>query len=102
MIEGDFVVSDDFVVEVCDVESAIGTELQVDRSEPRVVGGKQVRLFDRFSGRTVVFKPVSIDSACHHIAAQEVRLEGGWEVGRLDVCKPRDGGASMQVIHGWW
>ena len=47
MIQRHFVVADDPVVEISDVESVIRTELEIDGAEPRVVAGEEVGLFVR-------------------------------------------------------
>jgi hypothetical protein len=42
MGEGDLVVSDDPIVEVGDVEGAVGAPAQVYRPEPRIFGAQEI------------------------------------------------------------
>lgn len=75
VFQGDFVVSDDFVIEVCDVKASIGSKLQIDGAEPRVVAGEQIGHFDSFGRGTEVFETVAIDAASHDVAAKKIGLE---------------------------
>ena len=52
MIQWHFVVADDLVVEVGDVEGVVGAELEIDGTEPRIVAGDEVGLFVGFGRGT--------------------------------------------------
>ncbi len=47
MIQRHFVVADDLVVKVGDVEGVVGAELEIDGAEPRVLAGEEIGLFVR-------------------------------------------------------
>ena len=75
VIQWDFIVPDDFVVKVCDIEATIGSKLQIDGSEPRVIAGEQIGHFDGLGRGTEVLESVSIDAASHHIATEKIGLK---------------------------
>lgn len=79
VFQRDFVVPDDFVVEVCDVKASIGAKLQIDGAEPRVIAGEQIGHFHSFGRGTEVFEPVSIDAASHDVTAKKIGLKAGRE-----------------------
>ena len=54
VVERHFEVADDPVVEVGDVERAVGADLHVDGAEPRVVRDEEVGLLDRLERRAVL------------------------------------------------
>lgn len=75
VFQGDFVVPDDFVVEVCDVKTTIWSKLQIDGAEPRVIAGEQIRHFYCFGRGTKVFETVAIDAASHDVTAKKIGLK---------------------------
>src|SRR5262245_10339614 len=99
MRQRDFVVADDAVIEVEDVHGAVGTNVNIDGAEPRVVGGEEVGLLDGANGAAVIFGLVAIDAAGHDVAAVEVAAILFGEILAAVFHKATDGRAAVQVVH---
>src|ERR1051325_11610263 len=82
MVERDFVVANDAVVKIRDVNRAVGAELQIHRAKPRVVAAQKVRFFLREAGRAVLDEGVAIDAARHDVSDEGVAAELGWKICR--------------------
>src|SRR4029453_12149503 len=90
---------DDAVVEVGDVHSAVGTELEVYGAEPGVVADDKVGLFFRDWSRAGPFDLVAVDAAGHRVADEEVVAElFGHAVIRPGETAG-DGGRAVGVAH---
>ena len=100
VFQWDFVVPDDFVVEVRDVEATIGSKLQIDGAEPRVVAGEQIRHFYCFSRGTKVFETVAIDAASHDIATEKIGLKVERKCLVIHIGYTGDRSATMKMFHG--
>ena len=85
MRERNFVVADDAVVEVRDVERAVGSKLRIDRTEPRIVRRDEVRQGAGDTRGAVLRHAVTEDAAGHHVAEEHVPMKlGGPEVVGVD------------------
>lgn len=62
MSEGDFVVPDDFVVEIGNVEGSIVPHAHVNGAEPEVVACDKITLFNGHRGASSEFNSVMVDS----------------------------------------
>ena len=62
MCEGDFVVSDDLVVEVGKVEGSIVSHAHVNGAEPGVVAYNKITLFNGNRGASSEFNAVVVDA----------------------------------------
>src|SRR5260370_42268610 len=60
--ERNLVMANDAVIEICDVQRAVGPELDVHRPKPGIVTAKEVGLKNRLIGRAVTLQAVVIDS----------------------------------------
>ena len=93
----DLVVADDPVVEVGDVERAVGAELDVDRAEPGVVAREEVGLRDRLGRGAVPLEAVVVDPVGDDVADEErVAVRVGEVVGRV-VGDAADAGRAVVV-----
>ena len=75
--EIDFVVADDAVVEVGDIEGTVGAHLEIDRPKPPVVANKKI-----FRGldprrRSLPPEPVAVNGVRDHVADEQVSLVVG-------------------------
>lgn len=101
VVEGDFDVGDDAVVEVGDVEGAVGAELDVDGAEPGVAGLEEVRHFDGDFGGAVEGDAVAVDAAGDDVAEEEIALEVRWPEGVFAGDEAGDGGGAVVVVEHW-
>ena len=62
VVQRHLVVADDAVVEIGDVQGAVGAELDVHRPEPGVVAGEEIGLLDRRGRRAVPLEAVVVDA----------------------------------------
>ena len=99
MVQRDFVMPDDLVVEIRNIQTSIGAELKVDGSKPRVLAGQEIGQLDGFGRRSEVLKPVAIDPAGHDVAAEQIPFKALRERCASDVSDPGNGRAPMQVLH---
>ena len=92
------VVANDAVVKVGDVESAIRPQGGVDRPEPRIGGGEEIRLLGRLRRGSVEGDRVAVQAAGHHVADEErVAIFGRPQV-VVVVHGPVDGRAAVGVL----
>ena len=71
MIQWYFVMPDDSVVEVGNIEGTVGSDGYIDGAKPGIVAGQEVPLFVRLEARTVPDERVAMNAAGHHIADEE-------------------------------
>ena len=83
MRERNFVVADDPVVKVGNVERTIRANFEVDRPKPRVVTDDEVGLFDRLVACAMLLQPVVIDPARHRVPDEHRPKVFGRKVGRF-------------------
>ncbi len=102
MVQTDFVVTDDFVVEVSHVQRAISTLHDVDRSKPRIVAGHKIGFFNQADAIAINLKAVAVDAAGHHVAGIELALEVERKMVGLVISNAADCRAAVQVIHNCW
>lgn len=62
MSEGDFVVSDDFVVEIGNVEGSVEPHAHINGTEPKVVAFDEITLFNGHRGASAEFNSVVVDA----------------------------------------
>ena len=99
MRERHFVMSDDSVVEIRDVERAIRSELRIDRAEPRIVRRDEIRQGSGDARGTVLRHAVAKDGAGHHVAEEHVAMKFlGPEVVGVDR-NAVDGGRAANLLH---
>ena len=99
VIERDLDVADNLVVEIGDVESAVGPDLQVDGPEPGVVGDEEVGLLDRAGRRAVMADRVAVDAAGHHVADEHVAAILEREIRARVAGGAGDGRRAVRVLH---
>ena len=92
------VVADDAVVEIRDVESAVRPEDVVDRTEPRIGRGQEIRLLGGLRRRTGEGDLVAVQPAGHHVADEERVLVLGRPQVVVVVEGAVDGGAAVGVL----
>ena len=85
MVKRNFVVTDDFVVEVGNVNMAIRSKTDVDRPKPGIIAGHEVGQLAPLGGRADKHPLVAIDPRSHHIAADHLAAQRhertvGWKV----------------------
>ncbi len=97
--ERHLVMADDPVVEVGDVESAIGTELDIHGSEPGIITDEEVGLGDRLRGRALPVEAVPVDPAGDDVADQEVAAQRLGNAVGGEVDDAGDAGRSVVVLH---
>ena len=61
MVQRNFVMPDDSIVEISDVNGAVRPELQIHRPEPRIIALKKIRLLLREPRRTISDQRVPVD-----------------------------------------
>ncbi len=71
MVQRHFVVADDAVVEVGDVQRPVRTEADIDRTEPAVVAREEVGLLDGRVAGTVPLEPIVIDAVGDQVADEQ-------------------------------
>ena len=94
------VMADDLVVEVGDVEGAVGAELDVDRVKPVVLAPDEVSLLRAPGRRPMPLDAVVVDAVGHHVADERgaaIRL--GVLVGRVEADAADPGRAVIGVDH---
>ena len=67
-----FIMADDPVIEIGDIHRSIGSKLQVDGPEPRVVAHHEIGLFDRLGRRAVPLDRVAVDTVRNDVADEEI------------------------------
>ena len=72
MFERHFVMADDAIVEISDIERAVGTELNVHGAEPGIIAGEEVRHFVGDFGRALLGEAVAVEAAGHHVPDENV------------------------------
>ena len=77
MEEIDFVVADDAVVKVGDVESAVGACLEIDRAKPPVVADEKILWGVDPWRRPFPAELVTVDGVRDHIADEQIALVVG-------------------------
>ena len=94
--------ADDAVVKVGDVERTIRPQGGVDRPEPRIGGGEEIRLLGGLRRGSVEGDRVAVQPAGHHVADEErVAIFGGPEV-VVVVHGSVDGRAAVGVLEHHW
>ena len=88
---------DDPVVEVGDVQRAIGSELHIHGPEPRIGTADQVGQFMGDARGTAIFDAIAIHPAGHHIAQQEIALKLRGPQRLIAVVEAGNGRGSMVV-----
>ena len=75
--EIDFVVADDAVVEVGDIEGTVGACLEIDRAEPPIVANKKILRGLDPRRRSLPLEPVTVNGVGDHVADEQVSLVVG-------------------------
>src|SRR6185437_1924768 len=99
MCERHFVMTDDAVVEVGDVQGPIGTELDMDRAEPRIIRLKKSLKYS-FWSRTVPLDGELVDAMADDIADVGAALIGlGKMIGVVESEASHGGRFRVAVVH---
>ena len=99
MIERHLVVADDAIVEVADIECAIGTELQFHGAKPRIIAYKKIGLLDRFEARTMRDELIAIHTMRNRIADEQIAAILGRKLLRLVTHDAGNAGRTVRVFH---
>ena len=97
--ERHLVVTDDPVVEVCDVERAVWSDPQVDGTKPRIFRADEIFLFVGRDGRAVVDERVAVHSTRPDVADEQASPELRRKVLIGVVRDAADGGGSVVMRH---
>ncbi len=97
VVQVDLVMADDPVVEVGDVERAVGAQLDIHRPEPVVLAPDEVGLFDPFGTRPVPLDPVVVDSVGDDVADEDRAAIGRGELVGGVVADAADAGRAVVV-----
>ena len=97
MLEIDFVMSNDGIVEIANIECSVRTELQVDRMKPPVVAGEKVLGLLDPRGRASPLRLISMDDIRYDVADKHRTGVLGRKVARRISDDPRDAGRAMIV-----
>ena len=77
MIEINFIVPDDAIVEISNVQRTLGSELQMHWPKPGITGDEKIRLFPSPHAGSLVRQMISIDTTSHHVSTKRaVRING--------------------------
>ncbi len=98
VVEGDFVVADDAVVEIGDVERAVGAEGEIDGAEPGIVAGKEVGLLVGLRRGAGEGDVVVIDLGGDDVAEEEVVVPFGAPDAAVDVNDAANAGGAVGVL----
>ena len=96
------VVSDDLIIEICDIEGTIGTLDDIHWAKPWIVTGHKVPQFSGDHGRATPLNSIAIYTAGHHIAAKEQVAKRLWELLGLIILHATNGCATVQMVHHGW
>ena len=80
MVEWNFVVTDDAVVEVGNVKCAIRSNSQIDRTKPAIVTGDKIRLCVDQKCRTNLLQSIMVNDAIHRIADVDTAAVTFWKM----------------------
>ena len=98
MIQRHFVVADDLVVEIGDVEGVVGAELEIDGAEPGVVAGEEIWLLGGLRGATREGDVVVVHLRGDDVADEGVIVPFGTPDAAVDVNDPADSGGAVRVL----
>ena len=98
VVEGDFVVADDLVVEVGDVEGVVGAELEIDGAEPGVIAGDEVGLLVGFGRGAGEGDVVVVDAGGDAVAEEDVIVPLGAPHTAVEIHDAADAGAAVRVL----
>ena len=98
MIQRDFVVTNDAVVEVGDVEGAVRAELEIDGVEPEVVAGEEVGLLVGLRGGAGEGDEVVIDLRGDGVADEHVIVPLSAPDAAVDVEGTADAGGAVGML----
>ena len=91
------VMADDSIVKIGHVQRAVRAELEVHRTEPRIVGGDEVGSFVGQRRRAGEGHGVTIDAAGHDVASENVVAEFSRPEVVLVIHNPGDRGRAVSV-----
>ena len=102
VVEPYLIVANNAVIKIGDVQCTVGTELQINRPEPRVSGSHEVRQFDTFWAAAKPINPVTIDAAGHDIADENIVAEFRRPMIRLVKHNATQAGGVVVVLDDQW
>ena len=98
VVERDFVVADDLVVEVGHIEGAVGAELEIDGTKPGVVAGDEVGLLVGLGCGAGEGDVVVVDAGGDAVAKEDVIVPFRAPDAAVEVNDAADAGAAMRVL----
>ena len=99
MLQIDFIVTNNSIVEVGNIECSVWPRDQIYWPKPRVGRAQKVWLFDSSNTGTRSFQVVPIDSRRHHVAIESTfcKLRRETQMGTQSQCC--NSGGTMQMFH---
>src|SRR5690606_37403231 len=95
VIQRNFVMADDPVVKIGDIQGAVGTQLQIDGPTPGIVANEEVGLFNRLIRRAMRLQDVRIDPRGNRVADEYPTLVFSGKVIGVVINNARDAGRAV-------
>ncbi len=99
VVQRNFVMSDDTVVEIRHINRAVGAELNIHRAKPGIITGEKVRLLLRLGAGAVINERIPINAAGHHVADKNIVAKLRRKIRRRVINNSRDGRRAVLVVH---